>query len=109
MDALESRVVSSSSSTALYAKLRSLSEKLDLLEAQLAPTNVKGLRHAVDALTAAVDLQVRCTPLLMLTDQLNRPRQLCPARHACVRLCCCGCAVGEKVTTHSTCSELNRT
>ena len=59
VDALESRVVSSSSSTALYAKLRSLGEKLDLLEAQLAPTNVKGLRHAVDALTAAVDLQVR--------------------------------------------------
>jgi hypothetical protein len=69
VDALESRVVSSSSSSALHAKLRSLSDKLELLEAQLAPTNVKGLRHAVDAITAAVDLQAR--HLLLLVQLLG--------------------------------------
>ena len=83
MDALESRVVSSSSSTALYAKLQSLSEKLQLLEAQLAPTNVKGLRHSVDALAAAVDLQVMLHMIMMIMSVpclRGRTLRCCAAR-----------------------------
>lgn len=57
VDALEGRVVTSTSPALLYAKLQGLSEKLQLLEAQLAPNNVKGLKHAINGLCAAVELQ----------------------------------------------------
>jgi hypothetical protein len=57
VDALEGRIVTSSSPALLYAKLQGLSEKLQLLEAQLAPNNVKGLKHAINGLCAAVELQ----------------------------------------------------
>jgi hypothetical protein len=59
VDALESRVVSSQPPAVLRGRLAALSERLALLEAQLAVGNAKGLRHAADALAATVDLQVR--------------------------------------------------
>jgi hypothetical protein len=57
VDALEARVVMSAPAGALSAKLNALDEKLQRLEAQLAEHNVRGIRHAVNALLAAVDLQ----------------------------------------------------
>jgi hypothetical protein len=58
VDALEARIVSAAPPpSVLSARLAALHDKLALLEAQLSSSNVKGLRHTVDALCAAVDLQ----------------------------------------------------
>jgi hypothetical protein len=37
-----------------------LSSKLQLIELQLAPNNMSGLKHLVSSLTAAIEMQVRC-------------------------------------------------
>lgn len=57
VDALESRVVSEVAPAVLYARLQELGEKLTMLEGQLAPNNVKGLKHAVAGICAAADMQ----------------------------------------------------
>lgn len=59
VDALEARVVTSASPATIQARVQQLDTQLRSIEAQLAPNNAKGLRHAVDALTASVDSQVR--------------------------------------------------
>lgn len=56
MDGLEARVVTSTPPATLNAKLADLDGKLRALEAQLADNNARGLAHAVNALSAAVDL-----------------------------------------------------
>lgn len=58
VDALEARVVTSVSPAAIHARVQHLDTQLQGIEAQLAPGNVKGLRHAVDALAAAVASRV---------------------------------------------------